>query len=48
MVTPDENILKAISADKLVYGHSSVIVQNKFKFIEEILSGHPVELQDER
>jgi len=37
----DENILKSITADELVYGHSSGKVQNKSEFIAEIVSGQP-------
>ena len=47
----DENILKSITADELVYGHSSGKVQNKSEFIDEIRSGLPfrysnIELSD--
>ena len=42
MVTADENILKAITADELVYGHSSGKVQHKSEFIAEILSAQPL------
>ena len=38
----DENILNSITADELVYGHSSGKVQNKSEFIAEILSGQPL------
>ena len=38
----DENILQSITADELVYGHSSGKVQNKSEFIAEILSGQPL------
>jgi len=37
----DENILKSVTADELVYGHSSGKVQNKSEFIAEIVSGEP-------
>jgi ketosteroid isomerase-like protein len=48
----DENILKSITADNLVYGHSSGKVQNKSEFIQEIISGQPlvylsIELSDQ-
>jgi ketosteroid isomerase-like protein len=42
MMTADESILKSITADELVYGHSSGKVQNKSEFIAEILSGQPL------
>jgi len=38
----DENILKSITTDELVYGHSSGKVQNKSEFIAEIVSGQPL------
>jgi len=41
-VNVDENILKSLTADELVYGHSSGKVQNKSEFITEILSGEPL------
>ena len=42
MVTTDESLLNSILAEELVYGHSSGKVQNKSKFIAEILSGEPL------
>ena len=42
MMTADKNILESITADELVYGHSSGKVQNKSEFIAEILSGQPL------
>ena len=42
MMAADENILKSITADELVYGHSNGKVQNQSEFIEEILSGQPL------
>ena len=42
MITADEAILKSVTADELVYGHSSGKVQNKSEFIAEILSGQPL------
>lgn len=42
MITADETILQSITADELVYGHSSGKVQNKSEFIAEILSGQPL------
>ena len=41
IMAADENALKSITADELVYGHSSGKVQNKSEFIEEISSGQP-------
>ena len=41
-VNPDESLLQRITADELVYGHSSGKVQNKSEFIAEILSGEPL------
>ena len=38
----DENILKSITSDNLIYGHSSGKVQNKSEFIMEIISGQPL------
>jgi len=38
----DENLLKSVTADALVYGHSSGVVQNKSEFIEEIISRKPL------
>ena len=38
----DENILKSVTADELVYGHSSGVVQNKSEFIAEIVSRTPL------
>jgi len=48
----DENILKSVTADALVYGHSSGKVQDKSEFIAEIISGQPfvysnIELSDQ-
>jgi hypothetical protein len=42
MTTADENLLQTITADELIYGHSSGKVQNKSEFIAEILSGEPL------
>jgi ketosteroid isomerase-like protein len=38
----DKNILQTITADALVYGHSSGKVQNKSEFVAEIISGEPL------
>jgi len=51
-INADENILKSVTADDLVYGHSSGNVQNKSEFINEIISGKPlvylsIELSDQ-
>ena len=43
IVDADENILNSITADELVYGHSSGKVQNKSEFIAEILSKQPLD-----
>ena len=42
MIAVDENTLKSILADELVYGHSGSKVQNKAEFIAEILSREPI------
>ena len=42
IMAADESILKSITADELVYGHSSGKVQNKSEFIAEICSGLPL------
>jgi len=42
MMTADESLLKSITADELVYGHSSGKVQNKNEFMAEIISGEPL------
>ena len=41
MMTADQNILGRITADQLLYGHSSGKVQSKPEFIEEIVSKVP-------
>src|SRR5690606_36226373 len=38
IINADKDLLEKITADKLVYGHSSGKVQNKYEFIEEIVS----------
>jgi len=43
IVDADKNLLKTITADELVYGHSSGKVQNKAEFIAEIISGQPLD-----
>jgi len=42
----DGNILRSITADELVYGHSSGKVQNKSEFIAEIVSGEPLKYKN--
>jgi hypothetical protein len=41
IVDADKNVLNSITAEELVYGHSSGKVQNKVEFVEEIVSGKP-------
>lgn len=41
-VNPDEGLLRSLTADGLVYGHSSGKVQNKTEFVAEILSRDPL------
>lgn len=41
IVDANKNLLESITADQLVYGHSSGKVQNKTEFIAEIISGQP-------
>ena len=43
IVDADKNLLESITADQLVYGHSSGKVQNKAEFIAEIISGQPLD-----
>lgn len=43
IVDADKNLLETITADELVYGHSSGKVQNKAEFIAEIISGNPLD-----
>ena len=52
IVGADKNLLETITAEQLVYSHSSGKVQNKAEFIAEIVSGQPfryvsVELADQ-
>ena len=42
MINADESILRSITAEELVYGHSGGKVQNKSEFIAEILSKDPL------
>lgn len=43
MISADRNLLELITADQLVYGHSSGKVQNKAEFVEEVASGKPLD-----
>ena len=43
IMNADENTLISITADELIYGHSSGKVQNKSEFIAEIISGQPLD-----
>jgi len=42
-IDADKNILDNLTADELVYGHSSGKVQNKAEFIDEVVSGKPLD-----
>ena len=44
IVDADKDLLKSITAEELVYGHSSGKVQNKAEFIAEIVSKLPAYL----
>jgi hypothetical protein len=39
----NKEILEAVAADNLVYGHSSGKVQNKAEFVAEIVGGKPLD-----
>lgn len=39
IVDPEEALLEKITADKLTYGHSSGLVQNKDEFIDDLING---------
>jgi len=41
IIDADKDLLNAIAAEELVYGHSSGKVQNKAEFIEEIVNSQP-------
>ena len=43
VVDADKNLLGLITAEELVYGHSSGKVQNKAEFVAEIVSGQPLD-----
>lgn len=42
-IDADKNILDNLTAEELIYGHSSGKVQNKAEFIEEVISGKPLD-----
>ncbi len=39
LIDPDSTVLKQLVSDKVSYGHSSGVVQNRAAFIEALLSG---------
>lgn len=39
IVNPDKSILENLCSDKLTYGHSSGLVQNKDEFIDDLMNG---------
>jgi hypothetical protein len=43
IVDADRNLLESITTEELVYGHSSGKVQNKTEFVEEVVSGKPLD-----
>lgn len=43
VVDADKTLLESITAEQLVYGHSSGKVQNKAEFVAEIVSGQPLD-----
>jgi hypothetical protein len=43
IVDADKNLLESITADELVYGHSSGKVQNKTEFVGEVVSIKPID-----
>jgi ketosteroid isomerase-like protein len=43
IVDADQALLASITADSLVYGHSSGKVQNKAQFLEEISTAKPID-----
>lgn len=42
-IDADKNLLDNLTSEELVYGHSSGKVQNKAEFIEEVVSGKPLD-----
>ena len=43
MISADRTLLQTITSEQLVYGHSSGKVQNQAEFIEEVVSGKPLD-----
>jgi ketosteroid isomerase-like protein len=43
VVDADKNLLESVTAENLVYGHSSGKVQNKAEFVAEIVSSQPLD-----
>lgn len=43
MIEANQSLLEGITADELVYGHSSGKVQNKAEFIAEVVSAQPLD-----
>ena len=43
MISADRTLLQDITAEQLVYGHSSGKVQNQAEFIDEVVSGKPLD-----
>jgi ketosteroid isomerase-like protein len=43
MIEANKSLLESITADELVYGHSSGKVQNKAEFIAEVVSAQPLD-----
>jgi hypothetical protein len=43
MISADKDLLQTITAEQLVYGHSSGKVQNQAEFIEEVVSSKPLD-----
>lgn len=43
VVEANKSLLEGITANELVYGHSSGKVQNKEEFIAEVISGQPLD-----
>ncbi|MFN5762525.1 MAG: nuclear transport factor 2 family protein, partial [Sphingobacteriales bacterium] len=40
MIDADENMLKSLTSDKLVYGHSLGAVEDKTAFVQNIVNGN--------
>lgn len=43
IVDADKGILQDITAEELVYGHSSGKVQNRTEFIDEVIASKPID-----